>query len=392
MKIPRKWWIRGGITLAVLAFLVFVMRPDRVSVEVVAATSQALEVTIDEDGRTRAVDRYVITAPVAGRLERIGIREGDCVTANDVIAQIQPMPLDASTREQLEARLSAARARQRGATATLDRTRFARDQAQRELERRRTLAREGAIAEEQVEQYALALEAREEELRSAEETNRAAVAEVEAVQAALLAERSPSTTIAVRAPADGTVLRIPERSARIVQPGETLIEIGDAEALEVVIDVLSTDAVRIRPGMPATLNGWGGDGAIPARVRTVEPSAFTRTSALGVEEQRVNVILDLEQRPESLGDGYRVEASILVWAAENVLTVPSSALFRSGSGWQLFVVEDGRAQLRDVVVGERSGVLAQIREGLAEGDLVLEFPSDEIADGTRVEPTGVQPT
>lgn len=392
MKIPRKWWIRGSIALVILAFLAFLMRPDPVSVEVVTATSQPLEVTIDEDGRTRAVDRYVITAPVAGRLERIGIREGDCVTANDVIAQIQPMPLDASTRQQLEARLSAARARQRGATASLDRAHVARDQAQRELERRRTLAREGAIAEEQAEQYALALEARQEEFRSAEETNRAAVAEVEAVQAALLAERSPSTTIAVRAPADGTVLRIPERSARIVQAGETLVEVGDAEALEVVIDVLSTDAVRIRPGMPATLNGWGGDFAIHARVRRVEPSAFTRTSALGVEEQRVNVILDLEQRPESLGDGYRVEASILVWAAENVLTVPSSALFRSGSGWQLFVIEDGRARLRDVVVGERSGVLAQIREGLAEGDIVLEFPSDEIDDGIRVEPVAVQPT
>jgi HlyD family secretion protein len=385
MKIPRKWLIRGGLALGVVAVLALTLRPDPIAVEVATAEMRALDVTIDEDGRTRAVDRYVVTAPVAGRLERITIREGDCIGAGDIIARIEPLPLDASTREQLEARLSAARARQRAAGATFERARSARDQARRELERRRSLANEGAIATEQVEQYALALETREEELRSAEAANSAAAADVDAVQASLLAERGPNAAIAVRAPAEGTALRIPERSGRIVQAGETLLEIGDPAALEIIVDVLTTDAVRIRPGMPATLDGWGGSTAIPARVRIIEPSAFTHTSALGVDEQRVNVILDLEERPESLGDGYRVEASILIWAAENVLTVPSSALFRTGSGWQLFVMEGGRAQLRDVVIGERSGVTAQITQGLSEGELVLEFPSDEIHDGIRVE-------
>jgi HlyD family secretion protein len=385
MKIPRKWLIRGGLALGVVAVLALALRPDPIAVEVATAEMRPLDVTVDEDGRTRAVDRYVVTAPVAGRLERITIREGDCIGAGDMIARIEPLPLDASTREQLEARLSAARARQRAAAATFERARSARDQARRELERRRSLANEGAIATEQVEQYALALETREEELRSAEAANSAAAADVDAVQASLLAERGPNAAIAVRAPAEGTALRIPERSGRIVQAGETLLEIGDPAALEIIVDVLTTDAVRIRPGMPATLEGWGGSTAIPARVRIIEPSAFTHTSALGVDEQRVNVILDLEERPESLGDGYRVEASILIWAAENVLTVPSSALFRTGSGWQLFVMEDGRAQLRDVVIGERSGVTAQITQGLSEGELVLEFPSDEIRDGIRVE-------
>ena len=385
MKIPRKWLIRGGLALGAVAVLTMFLRPDPIAVEVATAEMRPLDVTIDEDGRTRAVDRYVVTAPVAGRLERIGIREGDCIAAGDILARLEPLPLDASTREQLEARLSAARARQRAAAATFERARSAREQARRELERRRSLANEGAIATEHVEQYALALETREEELRSAEAANSAAAADVDAVQASLLAERGPNAAIAVRAPAAGTALRIPERSGRIVQAGETLLEIGDPAALEVIVDVLTTDAVRIRPGMPATLEGWGGSAAIPARVRIIEPSAFTHTSALGVDEQRVNVILDLEERPESLGDGYRVEASILIWAAENVLTVPSSALFRAGSGWQLFVMEEGRAQLRDVVLGERSGVTAQITQGVSEGELVLQFPSDEIRDGIRVE-------
>jgi HlyD family secretion protein len=328
MKIPRKWLIRGGLALGVVAVLAAALRPDPIADEVATAEMRPLDVTIDEDCRTRAVDRYVVTAPVAGCLERITIREGDCIGAVDIIARTEPLPLDASTREQLDARLSAARSRQRAAGATFERARSARDQARRELERRRNFANEGAIAAEQVEQCALALEIREEELCSAEAANSAAAADIDAVQASLLAERGPNAAIAVRAPAEGTALRIPERSGRIVQAGETLLEIGDPAALEIIVDVLTTDAVRIRPGMPSRLEGWDGSIAIPARVRIIEPSAFTYTSALGVEEQRVNVILDFEERPESLGDGYRVEASILIWAAENVLTVPPSAFFR----------------------------------------------------------------
>jgi HlyD family secretion protein len=388
MRLQRKWLIRGGLALAAVALVAYFARPDPIEVEIAAVETKPLDVTIDEDGRTRAVDRYVITAPVSGRLERIDIREGDCVSAGDVIARIQPMPLDASTREQFEARLSAARARQRAAAATLERTRSARDQAAREWERRRRLAEDGAIAREQVEQYAPALATREQELQEADEANTAAASEVDAVQASLLSERSTNVAVPVRAPADGTTLRIPERSSRIVQAGEVLLEIGDPAALEVIVDVLTTDAVRIRPGMPASLGGWGGPTAIPARVRTIEPSAFTRTSALGVDEQRVNVILDLEERPETLGEGYRVEASILVWAAENVITVPTSALFRAGTRWQVFVIDDGRARLRDVTVGERSGVTAQIIDGVTEGEFVLAFPSDEVRNGDRVKPAG----
>jgi HlyD family secretion protein len=302
------------------------------------------------------------------------------------------MPLDAATRAQLEARLSAARARQRAADAALAQASAVRNQARREMERRQTLLAEGALSKELVEQFVLAFQTREEEVLAARETAGAAAAETAAVQASLLGEGATAgAAVAVRAPANGTVLRVPERSARIVNAGEPLIEIGDPAALEVVVDILTTDAVRIRPGMPVRLDRWGG-APLTARVRLVEPSAFTRISALGVEEQRINVILDLEQRPAELGDGYRVEASILVWASDSVLTVPASALFRARDAWQLFVEDNGRARIRNVTIGERNGTTAQVLDGLVPGQVVILFPSDQIEDGARVRTTRADST
>jgi HlyD family secretion protein len=176
---------------------------------------------------------------------------------------------------------------------------------------------------------------------------------------------------------------VPERSERIVQPGEPLLEVGDPEAIEVVVDVLTPDAVRIRAGMPARLTGWGGD-TLAATVRRVEPSAFTRISALGVEEQRVNVILDLENRPHTLGDGYRVDARVIVWAADSVLTVPAAALFRGQTGWRAFVIEEGRVRLRDVEVGERGEARTQVISGLEAGEQVVLFPPDDLVEGAKV--------
>jgi HlyD family secretion protein len=388
----RKWLIRGGLALAVIAATLFMMRPQPIAVESAQAVVMPLEVTIDEDGRTRAVDRYIVTAPFTGRLARIELSEGECVTAGQVIARVEPMPLDAATRAQLEARLSAARARQRAADAALAQASAVRDQARREMERRQTLLAEGALSKELVEQFVLAFQTREEEVLAARETAGAAAAETAAVQASLLGEGATAgAAVAVRAPANGTVLRVPERSARIVNAGEPLIEIGDPAALEVVVDILTTDAVRIRPGMPVRLDRWGG-APLTARVRLVEPSAFTRISALGVEEQCINVILDLEQRPAELGDGYRVEASILVWASDSVLTVPASALFRARDAWQLFVEDNGRARIRNVTIGERNGTTAQVLDGLVPGQVVILFPSDQIEDGARVRTTRADST
>jgi HlyD family secretion protein len=377
----------GAITVAVLGFIVWSSLPEPAPVETAHAEYGPLAVTIDEDGRTRVADRYIVTAPVAGRLERIDLREGMRVTAGQVVARMQPLPLDERTREQLEAQRDAAAARVRAAQAALTRAEAAHVQARRELERRQRLAEQGAIAAEQVEQYQLAERARFEEVAAARESATAAQSDLDAAGAALVAASGESTgaAISVRAPADGEVLRIPERSARIVSPGEPLVELGGTGVLEAVVDVLSTDAVRIRTGMPVRFVGWGGS-PLQGSVRRVEPSAFTKVSALGVEEQRVNVILDIDDCPPELGDGYRVEVEITIWQEDRVLTVPSSALFREGEEWRTFALVDGRAVLRPVVPGERSGASTQILSGLEEGDQVILFPSDAHTDGASVRP------
>ena len=385
LRLTRKRVIRGVIALAVLALIVRALWPEPLAVQTAVATTGSLEVRVEEDGRVRMVDRYLVTAPVAGRLERIALREGVAVDAGAVLLRIQPLPVDEPARAQLEARANTALAMQRTASTAVDQAEAAHAQAARELERRRALAAQGAIAQEQIEQYELALRGRAEELSAARENLEAAGAEVAAARTALLAATTGAgrTAAVVRAPAAGQVLRIPERSSRIVMAGETLLEVGGAETLEVIVDVLSADAVRVRPGMKAYLTGWGGP-QLTAHVRTVEPAAFTRLSALGVEEQRVNVILDLETCPPELGDGYRTDVAIVVWSGDDVLAVPSAALFRSGESWRLFVVEAGRAVLRAVEVGERAEARTQIVSGLERGDEVVLFPSDDLVDGARV--------
>ncbi len=373
--------IVGGV-LVVRAVL-----PDAIVVSTATAETGPFAVSIDEDGRTRAVDRYVITAPVAGELEHVPIRAAEPVSQGQVVARIRPLPLDERTRLQLRAALDAALARERAAAASLQQAAATAEQTRKERERRETLAKAGALAEEQLEQFRLAERAAAETLRSADEAAKAASADVQAARAALLGGADASgAAITVRSPASGTVARVPERSSRIVAPGEPLLEVTDPSALEVIVDVLSADAVRIQPGMRATLTAWGGDQPLGATVRCIEPAAFTRISALGVEEQRVNAILDLDRRPPGLGDGFRVEASITVWFDESALTVPSSAVFRAPDGmtWRLFRVLNGRAALTDVQVGERNGARTRILSGVEPGETVILFPSDDLTDGARV--------
>ena len=380
-----------GAAVVIAALIVVPMLlPEQLEVTTAEATVGPMTVTVEEDGRTRAVDRYIMTAPVAGELERIPIRAGERVNRGDAVARIRPLPLDVRTRSQLAAALDAALARERLASASLEQAVAAAGQAEREYERRRSLREAGALSSEQLEQYELAARTAADQLVAARQAQNAAQADVRAARGALLGGSRPTdgmsgggAVITVRSPATGTVATVPERSGRIVQPGEVILEITDPSALEVVVDVLSTDAGRIEPGMRTMLTGWGGP-PLGATVRRVEPSAFTRISALGVEEQRVNVILDLDERPATLGDGYRVEASVTVWRADSVLSVPSSAVFRDGSGWRIFRVVDGRARLTRITVGERTGLRTQVLSGTSAGDEIILFPSDELADGTRV--------
>lgn len=380
-----KWrrWIPVGIAGLVLILIVSMLRGGAVEVETDRAVRGDLSVTIDEDGRVRVRDRYVVASPVTGRVERIELREGDAVARGQVLARVAPPPLDARTREEARARIAAAEARLGEATARLAQARSARDQAVEAWRRREAIAGMGALSEEERQRFRTDAALAEEAVTAAEAVERAVRAELAAARASLAGERA-GATLDVIAPVAGRVLRIPVRSERVVGAGEILVELGIEDVLEVVVDVLSADAVRIDPGARAWLEGWGGDSALLARVALVEPSAFTRVSALGVEEQRVNVILQLPDAPPALGDGYRVEARIEVWSGENRLLASAAAIFRRGEQWHVFAVRSGRARLAPLRLGARGTLAVEVLEGLEEGDVVVLYPSDRVSDGVRV--------
>jgi HlyD family secretion protein len=388
-----KWALAGLVAAAVIVGLVLAWMPEPVSVDLGAVERGPLEVTVDEDGRTRVKDRYVVSAPLAGTLARPAVRAGDVVRRGDVVARVVPAAsplLDPRGRVEAEARVSAARAAHRRAGTEVARARAARDFARREAERQRALLATGAAAAQTAEQAELAERMRSEEVASAEFGLRVAASEVDVARAALLRLDTPRAGdgFEVRSPVEGRVLRVLQESEAVVQAGTPLVEVGDPRALEVVADVLTADAVEVRPGAPARIERWGGEAALRGHVHRVEPSAFTRISALGVEEQRVNVIVDLDDDParwETVGDGYRVEARIVVWRAEDVLQIPAGAVFRHDGNWAVYVVERGRARLRPVGIGRRNASLAEVTEGLREGERVVVYPSDNMDDGVRVE-------
>jgi HlyD family secretion protein len=322
---------------------------------------------------------------VSGRLERITLREGDRVSRGQTVAWIAPLPLDSSSRQIASARLRSAEALRSEATSRIDQARVALDQSRNTERRRAALLAAGAISPEQREQASADVRSREKDLAAALSRARAATADIEAARAALMPTGgSYAQAVPVRSPVKGRVLRVPEPSERVIAASAPILELGDASALEVISDVLSSDAVRIDPGDSVEIVEWGGDKPLSGRVRSIEPSAFTRVSALGVDEQRVNVLVDLLDAPPSLGDGFRVEIRATVWESSDVLTVPSSALFQRGGSWTVFVVENERARMRRVEIGHRTGASVEITGGLKSGEKVVLFPSDKVDDGSKV--------
>jgi HlyD family secretion protein len=395
MNARRRWLVVAGVTVAALVGLLWLLRAPPVRVELGAVERGPLEVSVDEEGRTRVRLRYAIAAPISGRLERIALDEGDAVEAGAVVARVSPAPLDTRSIAQAQAELDAANAARREAHARVSQARAAFAQAERELARARTLAEQNTLSAQGLEQAELARTSRAEELHAAREGEDAAGHRVEAARATLLAAGGADTAsdranadahVSVRAPAAGRVLRVFEESSRVVAVGTPLLELGDPADLEIVVDVLSADAVKIQPGADMRLEAWGGEKPLRARVRLVEPSGFTKLSALGVEEQRVNVIGDFVDPPGALGDGYRLEARIVVFHAEDVLRAPASALFRRADGWHVFAAQDGRAALRPVEIGQRGLEAVEILAGLSAGDQVVLHPSDRLAEGVRIEP------
>lgn len=375
-------------SLAAAAALVFlVLRPRPVRVETATAVRGPLAVSIDEQGETRIRHRYTVAAPVAGRLRRIDLHPGDAVRAGQRIAELDPLPLDRRSREQAAARLAAAESSRREADALARRAQAAFEQARRTFARSERLAAEKVISAERIEADRTALRTAGSDLEAARFRARAAGFEVANARAALLdAEggQGPGGALPALSPIDGRVLRVCEECEKVVPAGTPLLELGDVADLEVVVDLLSSDALAVRPGTPMLLDTGAGGPPLRARVASVEPSGFTKVSPLGIEEQRVNVIGELLDPPGSLGDRFRVEARIVVWQAAAVLKVPAGALVREGDGWAVFVVREGRARRRAVEVGHRNPAEAEVLGGLTAGERVIVYPGDAVADGVRV--------
>ncbi len=367
--------------------LAWVLRPAPVPVETAQVTRGPLRETLDEQGETQVRDRYVVAMPAAGALERVDLRAGDSVRAGAIVAWVGAAPLDPRTSGEASARLARARDAERVARAQVTAARAALEQAGRDRARAESLAVAELIAPEGRERAELALVARRQELEVADFRAQVAAHEREEAEAMLTGARTAprGARVPLHAPVTGQVLRVLEASARVLPAGAPILELGDPARLEVRADYLSTDATRLAPGDSAWIEAWGGGAPLPARVRRVEPSGFTKISALGVEEQRVPVILDLDRGAAALGDRFRVEVRVIVWSAPAVLQVPVSALFRQDSTWCLYVVRDGRARRRTVEVGHRGAAAVEVLGGLTAGEEVIRYPGDQVADGTRVE-------
>lgn len=393
MKPLPKKLLMFVIPAALIVAFVLGLRPNPVPVDLAPVTRGPLRVTLDEEGETRIRDRFVVSAPFTGRILRIDLDPGEPVRKGDVLAILRPGEpnlLDVRSRASLEARVRSAQAALGRAKADRERARAELRFAEAEFARNSALGRQGIVSQERVDQAKLAVDTRRGALAATEYEVEAAQHELEAARASLLeaGEAGGGGLYEVRSPVDGAVLRRLRESESVVAAGEPLLEVGDPRDLEVVSDLLSTDAAQLRPGQLVSIEQWGGDTPLTARVRRIEPSGFTKISALGVEEQRVWVVMDLVDPPErrpSLGDGFRVEVRVVMWEGDDVLQVPTSSLFRDDQGWAVFAVENGKAVKRRVEVGHQNGTAAEIRSGLKEGDRVIVHPGAEVADGVAVE-------
>jgi HlyD family secretion protein len=387
-------WIGGGV-LVVLVVMGFWPRP--IPVELATVTRGDLVVTADDEGRTHVKHRYVVSAPVAGQLRRIDWKAGAPVEAGKTVLAVLETSgadlLDARSRAQAEARIKGAESARDMATAQKERARAAAELAQTELGRARQLREQQALSAQEFDAATLRGRTSAEEARAAEFALQ--VAEYELAQARTLLLRFQSggsgdtQALEITSPVSGRILRVYQESARVVSAGFPLMEVGDQTDLEVWVELLSRDGVAVRPGARVLLEQWGGPTPLEARVRLVEPSAFTKISALGVEEQRVYVIADfvdpVGQRP-TLGDNYRVEARVVLWEGRQVLQAPVGALFQRGRDWQSFVLDGRTARLRPVQVGRTNGRETEVLGGLREGDRVVLYPGDTVADGRSVRP------
>ena len=381
------------VGLVVAALIAWSLRPQPIAVEVAEVVRGPFEQTVTDDGRTRVRDRYVVSAPLAGRVQRIALDAGDTVRQGQAVALLTPTApafLDARTERELRERIGAAEAQAARARAETQKVLAQRDQAQADVARQAKLAESGFVSATAREQAELALRTADRSVDAARFAEEAARHDLAQARAALARYKSgtPTARWEVTSPVNGSVLKVMQKSEAAVALGAPLLEVADARSLEAVVDVLSQEAVGIRPGMQARVELGQGVPPIPALVRLVEPAAFTKVSALGVEEQRVNVILDFAgplDQVWTLGDAFRVEAHIVTYRAEDAIKVPVGAIFREAGGWAAFVVQDDTAVRRALKVSRRNGLEAMLEGGLAPGERVIVYPSDALRDGARIE-------
>lgn len=390
----KKSLVIGGIAVAVIAALALGFREDPVAVSLAEVERGPLRVTVEEEGRTRVRERYVISSPIPAFAPRVVLHAGDPVEEDQVLLQLRPTPstaLDARARAEAEANVDRARAALDAEQSRLEATRARQQLAQQEMDRIQPLYESGTVSRRDLDRAAAELREAEAALTSSRYAVEVARQELRAARAVLEYGTGSETpeSFPLMSPVDGEVLKVHHESQGTVQSGEPILTVGDPGSLEVEVDVLSADAVRIEPGMPVEFHRWGGDEPLEGKVRVVEPSGFTKISALGVEEQRVLVIADITspfELWENLGDAYRVEAEFILWEGEEVLQIPSSALFRDNEGnWAAFVAEDGQVGQRRLKVGHRGTLSAEITEGLEAGERVITHPDDSLSEGARIE-------
>lgn len=389
----KRWIFRIVIVAGVAIAIGWVLRPRPTVVETARVMRGTLEATVTAEGKTRVKDLFVVAAPVDGELERISLKAGDAIPVSGVAARIRPAaprPLDVRSRAEALAAVAAARAAVEKAEAAEKEAVAALAHAESTSTTSTRLAKEGVVAPNEAEHAGHELEIRRQAAkasRSALEEARASLVRAEAAAATSSGNPGGRVVTEVRSPAPGRVLRVLRESAGPVAAGTPLLEVGNVNDIEIAADFLTSDAMAVRPGAKATIVDWGGNAPLMARVRQIDPGAFTKVSALGLEEQRVPIVLDLAgERPAAFGNDFHVNVEIVVWTGRDVLTIPSTALFRVGEDWAVFVVRDGRAHLQRVTVGRSDDTRSVIEQGLEDGDEIVIQPSDALRDGGRVGP------
>lgn len=383
MKFSKTQRITAISGLVVVAILLFVMKPSPLQVDAESIRKGELTVTLDGEGMTRVRDSFTVASPVNGRVERIALEEGDFVQKSSVVARVTPPPLNTREFEEAEARSRSAEAVLEAARASERQVKVDLDQAVRKYNRYKNLYGKGAVAAETFEEVKTAWQVLQKQHQASLLNVESARYDFEAALS-VIGQSGSGNTVNVFAPDSGKVLRVFEKSERVVSAGTPLVEMGNPEDIELVIDVLSSDAVKVEPDMRVQVEEWGGGTVLSGVVRTVEPAAFTKISALGIEEKRVNIIVDLEEPESRLGDNYRIQAKIILWQGEGVLQVPVSSIFRGDQGWNVFVIRNGKAVRQPITIGKRGTYYAEVLDGLEEGDVVVIHPTNDLEDDMRV--------